>query len=137
MRRGSMLALLVLLVAGCQGAFQTDSTFVTVPFPQGGGDEEVWVESSLNRDSKLGVRYLGAGAWGVATNKLNLAIASGDDDARTHFALGVAYELDGNYHEAKAHYELALERAGVSTTDYEDAVRRIRVKLGEAPLTGG
>jgi Tfp pilus assembly protein PilF len=128
---GTLAGLGLFAVAGCQGTFTSESAIVAVPFSQQGTPQEVVVESSLKRDSKLGVRYLGADAWDSAVNKLEFAVGSGDDDARTHHALGVAYEMTGNNTMAKAHYMLALENAGVHNVEYERAVQRIRAKLGE------
>ena len=128
---GSLAGLGFIALTGCQGMLTSESAVVSVPAPHQGIPQEVVVESSLKRDSKLGVRYLGADAWDSAVNKLEFAVETGDDDARTHHALGVAYEMVGQNQMAKAHYMLALENASTQNTEYERAVQRIRTKLGE------
>ena len=124
---------LVALVPGCTGPapFSTETTTVLVPYYQSGADHEIVLESSLNRESKLGIRYMGAEAWDAAIEKLNRAVDDGDDDARTHFALGVAYELTNQYERAKTHYMIAIENAPKQVESYEIALMRINTKLGQ------
>ena len=126
----------LLTLGGCQGALTSETAFVPVTSTTTSASEEVLVESSLKRDSKLGVRYLGAGAWDAAITKLDLAVQEGDNDSRTHHSLGVAYEMTGQYELAKAHYMAALENSGTQNFEYVESVRRIRTKLGETTYAG-
>jgi len=135
---GSILAAgLLAAPTGCKSnpfASKSLSATVTVPFDEAGEDRDVTVESSSKEDSMNGVKYLDAGAWNDAIARFEAAVAAGDDDPRTHFALGVAYEVTGRLQDAKSQYMKAIDASEELNSEYTIALKRVRVKLGEDAL---
>ncbi len=96
------------------------------------GDEVVTVTSARSDPSRQGVAQLRAGQWAKSVALLEAARLEDPEHADNLFALGVAYEKNGQDREALDAYEAAnLRYKGAGNSDATVAVRRLRRKLGQ------
>lgn len=103
---------------------------VNVEDPDYGGETPITVTVS-SKSYRDGVGKLRTQKWAEA---IEFFQAKTEDEsnrerlAEAYFAMGVAYEAQGNYAEAVKAYEEAFERA--NRAEYQDGMNRARTGLG-------
>ncbi len=88
------------------------------------------VFASTNKDCEEAIKEFRNENWPRAIQLLDQAVQKDPMDARSHFALGLAYEMSGQLDAALEQYMIANRIPRKINAEYDASVRRIKAKLG-------
>lgn len=136
MRRHATAALSALIpllcLAACESMsmpWETTTAFVQID-DENGQSVDLEVGSSSSVSSREGIAAFRNEDWEAAVTKLKAAVGADPEDHNSHFALGVAYEQMGDLDKALQHFKRANVTPKKAVVQYDDAVRRVKAKLG-------
>jgi Flp pilus assembly protein TadD len=131
-----LVTLASVVLCGCQAtkkAYESAKSYVlpeAAEIPVGDGVTVQLQAARFKRHYKQGVGFLTVSKVDEAVQELKMAVEDDPKDWRTRFALGVAYELKGEYKLADETYSLAQSRLGTERDpQIEAAVNRVRSHL--------
>ncbi len=100
----SLLLLLIVLISGCSTSTTNQS-------------RQINYEKAAEANAELGLRYMMAGNYQLAMNKLKRALKFNEDSADAHHYLAELYRRLNQFENADKHYKKAL----ANTTDDNDS----------------
>ncbi|MFG0330035.1 MAG: tetratricopeptide repeat protein [Phycisphaerales bacterium] len=115
------------LFGGDEAKEEYSDDSVTVMVEYDGEEIPVHVEPSNHPRSEAGVRALEVGDYDEAIEALEDAVDADDEDVRSIFALGVAYEATGDYDLAMDQYDAARELG--DDRQYTQGYNRAKARL--------
>lgn len=101
----------------------------SAPDPFVSKDYEVTVKSSSNSACRAGVADLRNEDAPRAIENLQRAVDQNPKDEDAHFALGIAYEMNGQYEKALEEFKAANRLTSKTNPEYDASRRRAQAKL--------
>jgi len=116
-----MFTMYGIIGVGCGPA---KSASVAVPYRT--AEITIPVESSRTDNCDLGIKSMEVGNWDGAIGFLERAVQDDTQDYKAHFALGVCYEIKGEYKKSLYQYNAAIKW---SSSLYSQSITRVRKRL--------